>query len=169
MTADSCKAEHIYPLVAERMALLHKQHEKILDLTAASDSRSVKPMLWDKIRDYIRLSPLEFEDPVKQAKYILKSFFNVLVGLRFEIIIELCDRFKRQVPSKEELASELDWLETKLSKLGSRLVFCHNDLLLANILYNESKHSIHFIDFEYAAPNYQVLFLLFIFFILLSA
>ena len=60
------------------------------------------------------------------------------------------------MPSKEELTRELDWLEEKLSLLDSPLVFCHNDLLLANILYDESKHSIYFIDFEYAAPNYQV-------------
>lgn len=34
-------------------------------------------------------------------------------------------------------------------------MFCHNDLLLANILYDEDLNSINFIDLEYAAPNYQ--------------
>ena len=71
LTAESCRAEHIYPLVAERMALLHRQHEKILSLSAASEhSCNVKPMLWDKIRDFISLSPLQFDDPVKQEKYL---------------------------------------------------------------------------------------------------
>ena len=140
------------------MALLHRQHEKILSLSAASEhSCNVKPMLWDKIRDFISLSPLQFDDPVKQEKYSPSPFSNIVFEEDLlKLSLNSYDRFKSQVPSKEELASELNWLEAKLSQLGSRLVFCHNDLLLANILYNESKHSIHFIDFEYAAPNYQV-------------
>ena len=34
-------------------------------------------------------------------------------------------------------------------------MFCHNDLLLANILYDKDQNVIAFIDFEYAGPNYQ--------------
>ena len=42
-----------------------------------------------------------------------------------------------------------------LCQLNDELVFCHNDLLLGNILYDEIEHSIEFIDFEYAGANYQ--------------
>jgi len=45
-------------------------------------------------------------------------------------------------------------MKTKLEELNSPIGFCHNDLLLANILYDQEKHSIHFIDFEYAGLNY---------------
>jgi ethanolamine kinase len=40
-------------------------------------------------------------------------------------------------------------------QLNDHLVFCHNDLLLANILHDKGKDAIAFIDFEYAGPNYQ--------------
>ena len=34
-------------------------------------------------------------------------------------------------------------------------MLCHNDLLLGNIIYDERSNVVHFIDFEYAGPNYQ--------------
>ncbi len=37
----------------------------------------------------------------------------------------------------------------------SPVVFCHNDLLLKNIIYDSDKKSVTFIDFEYADYNYQ--------------
>lgn len=41
------------------------------------------------------------------------------------------------------------------AELKSPLVFSHNDLLGGNIIVNESTGQIKFIDFEYAATNYQ--------------
>lgn len=38
---------------------------------------------------------------------------------------------------------------------NSLVVFSHNDLLLGNIIFNESQNSIKFIDYEYAGLNYQ--------------
>lgn len=64
-------------------------------------------------------------------------------------------RFLNHCPRKALLKEELNLMECELSKLANPIVFCHNDLLLGNILYNESKKTINFIDFEYAAPNYQ--------------
>lgn len=46
-------------------------------------------------------------------------------------------------------------MESQLSSIGSPLVFCHNDLLLKNIVYNEKNADVRFIDFEYADINYQ--------------
>lgn len=54
-----------------------------------------------------------------------------------------------------ELQEELDFLESELSQLGSPIVFCHNDALLANVIYNKKENDVMFIDFEYAAFNYQ--------------
>jgi ethanolamine kinase len=62
---------------------------------------------------------------------------------------------KLELPSKEKLVSEFASLEKQLKLLDSPLVFCHNDLLLGNIVHNEAKKSIAFIDYEYAAYNHQ--------------
>ena len=61
----------------------------------------------------------------------------------------------RNFPSKAKLKQEFEWLKTHLDKFESPLVLCHNDLLLGNILYDENSNVVHFIDFEYAGPNYQ--------------
>jgi len=34
------------------------------------------------------------------------------------------------------------------------VAFCHNDILLGNVIYNEVTEKVSFIDFEYAMPNY---------------
>ncbi|KAK2501678.1 hypothetical protein MC885_010244 [Smutsia gigantea] len=42
-----------------------------------------------------------------------------------------------------------------LSQLDSPVVFCHNDLLCKNIIYDSAKGHVRFIDYEYAGYNYQ--------------
>lgn len=46
-------------------------------------------------------------------------------------------------------------MEQCLIKEQSPIVFCHNDLLLKNIVYNEKQNKVTFIDFEYSNYNYQ--------------
>mgnify|MGYP000848324768 CR=1 FL=1 len=53
------------------------------------------------------------------------------------------------------LKSDVLCLKKALQFVESPVVFCHNDLLLANVIYNEEKHSVTFIDYEYANYNYQ--------------
>lgn len=60
-----------------------------------------------------------------------------------------------KLPSRAELDVEFNALEKELKPLGSPLVFCHNDLLLANAIYNSTKSTVTFIDYEYAAYNHQ--------------
>jgi len=59
---------------------------------------------------------------------------------------------------------ELEFLEEQLSGSLSDIVFCHNDLLCANILYQlpsgeEGKKKtgaqVHFIDYEYGNYNWR--------------
>lgn len=57
--------------------------------------------------------------------------------------------------NKDKLEKEINVLEKHLKSLKSPVVFCHNDLLLKNIILNKSKKSVTFIDFEYADFNYQ--------------
>lgn len=53
------------------------------------------------------------------------------------------------------IQKEVNLLKEKLSNLNSPVVFAHNDLLLGNVIYTKETDSVTFIDFEYAAPNYQ--------------
>lgn len=43
------------------------------------------------------------------------------------------------VPTVEVLERELAWLKEHLSQLDSPVVFCHNDLLCKNIIYDSTK------------------------------
>lgn len=63
--------------------------------------------------------------------------------------------FRTRIPPIGALIDEFKWVQEKLGHLESPLVFSHNDLLLGNILHEQGAHSVHFIDFEYAGPNYQ--------------
>nr|XP_031294666.1 ethanolamine kinase 2 isoform X2 [Camelus dromedarius] len=59
------------------------------------------------------------------------------------------------VPKVEVLEQELAWLKEHLPQLDSPVVFCHNDLLCKNIIYDSTKGHVRFIDYEYAGYNYQ--------------
>lgn len=69
--------------------------------------------------------------------------------------LSISSRIFASIPSKSELIAEFASLYATLSTLDSPLVFCHNDLLLANIIFTEKSHEISFIDFEYTEPNHQ--------------
>ena len=58
------------------------------------------------------------------------------------------------IPSKAELKAEIDEFEGLLKGCDSPVVFCHNDLLLGNIILAPDRSKVTFIDYEYGAPNY---------------
>eukprot|EP00116_Pleurobrachia_bachei_P006152 sb/3466414/ len=58
------------------------------------------------------------------------------------------------VKSKSVLSKELQQINRKLQSADLEVGFCHNDLLLGNVIYNVHKNSISFIDYEYGDPNY---------------
>jgi ethanolamine kinase len=86
-----------------------------------------KATLWDTIRSFASKAPTNFQDPGKN---------RVLENLPIT-----------------QLKANIDELEGILSKLHSPVVFCHNDLLHKNIIYNRTEDKISFIDFEYANYN----------------
>ncbi|KAL1275804.1 hypothetical protein QQF64_035427 [Cirrhinus molitorella] len=87
--------------------------------------------LWLKMSKFFSLVPTHFDDPEKDQ------------------------RLKSEVPSAACLSDEMIWLQQNLSKLGSPVVLCHNDLLCKNIIYNQQEGNVKFIDYEYAGYNYQ--------------
>lgn len=59
------------------------------------------------------------------------------------------------MPLKHQIQKEINFLKEKLSQLDSPVVFCHNDLLLGNVIYSGEENRATFIDYEYSGLNYQ--------------
>lgn len=59
------------------------------------------------------------------------------------------------LPTLDELKTEVQQLHKVLNDIDSPVVFAHNDLLLGNILIDEQTNTVRFIDYEYAAYNFQ--------------
>mmetsp|Transcript_16198 Transcript_16198/g.41584 ORF Transcript_16198/g.41584 Transcript_16198/m.41584 type:complete len:625 (-) Transcript_16198:81-1955(-) len=53
------------------------------------------------------------------------------------------------------LRGEIEWLERLLQHTPSPTVFCHNDLQMGNIMYDEATDRVVFIDYEYGSYNYR--------------
>ncbi|XP_004862227.1 ethanolamine kinase 2 isoform X2 [Heterocephalus glaber] len=85
-----------------------------------------KPVLWQKMHSYFSL-----------------------------VKTEINPSLSTDVPKVEVLERELAWLKEHLSQLNSPVVFCHNDLLCKNIIYDSAKGHVQFIDYEYTGYNYQ--------------
>ncbi|XP_055635076.1 ethanolamine kinase-like [Toxorhynchites rutilus septentrionalis] len=90
-----------------------------------------EPMLEAKIDQFLKLIPPTFSDPSKHSR-ISKIF-----------------------PSAAQLRRDFDDLYGKLRRLDSPVVFCHNDLLLGNVIFSSDTNRVTFIDYEYAAYNHQ--------------
>lgn len=124
LTPDSCREERVWPLVAKRMAQMHKVRDE-----SVGDCR--KPMLPDKLDQFLKLVPQVFSDLVKDS------------------------RISQIFPKTDELRRDFDELYKRLTQLNSPTVFCHNDLLLGNVIYSADRDQVTFIDYEYAAYNHQ--------------
>lgn len=78
--------------------------------------------------------------------------------LRLDNVIEifLLHRLRSLgLPDAAQLRADFEALYARLSALNSPVVFAHNDLLLGNVIYEEATDRVAFIDYEYAAHNYQ--------------
>ncbi|KAL1129692.1 hypothetical protein AAG570_012636 [Ranatra chinensis] len=93
-------------------------------------SMSKEPVIWRRTYHYLSLIPPTFTKCQLQKRFV-ECFPD---GIDF-------------------LKQELQELQQNLSDIKTDVVFCHNDLLLGNIIHNDGK--VTFIDYEYAAYNYQ--------------
>ncbi|NXN19466.1 EKI2 kinase, partial [Indicator maculatus] len=89
-----------------------------------------KPILWQKLHKYLTLVKMDLSPKVSNPSL-------------------------QDMPSLEVLEHELAWMKETLSQLGSPVVLCHNDLLCKNIIYDQTRGQVHFIDYEYTGSNYQ--------------
>uniref|UniRef100_T1J443 ethanolamine kinase n=1 Tax=Strigamia maritima TaxID=126957 RepID=T1J443_STRMM len=115
----------------ENIARLVCQQTVKMHLVDISSHCSKEPCLFPKLKNFLSLIPHE---------YLNGSTNHCL---------------RPQLPSRAILEAEVKFLEGHLTKLKSPIVFCHNDLLLKNIIFEEESNSVKFIDLEYASYNYQ--------------
>ncbi|KAJ8531008.1 hypothetical protein K7X08_025739 [Anisodus acutangulus] len=91
---------------------------------------SKEPQVWnDVLKFFTKASTLQFDDGEKKIKYeiiLFEKVHNEIIGLK-----ELTDH------------------------LNAPVVFAHNDLLSGNLILNEDKGKLYFIDFEYGSYNYR--------------
>ncbi|CEF62822.1 Ethanolamine kinase [Strongyloides ratti] len=95
------------------------------------DNDNQRPMIFDKLNDYFLIMQNKFSNKNFQTNY---------------------DNYFKNISIQNDYNELVDYIKND----PCDLVFCHNDLLLGNILYDEMKDSIHFIDYEYAGVNYQL-------------
>ncbi|GBM90567.1 Ethanolamine kinase 1 [Araneus ventricosus] len=105
---------------------LAKMHSVQSNVNGVIPIANLFPVLYK----YLNLIPESFPDPVKDVRYM------------------------SLIAPKDKLKEEIECLKEHLVKMESPVVFCHNDLLLKNIIYNREKE-VTFIDYEYADYNYQ--------------
>lgn len=110
--------------VARIMAKLHS-------LPVPEYFQGREPFLWLKIDELLENVPTSFADK------------------------DIQDDFLESIGSVENLREEIaDTKKLILKECNSPIVFCHNDIHSANLIYNEETDHINLIDYEYAGPNY---------------
>ncbi|KNC84386.1 hypothetical protein SARC_03402 [Sphaeroforma arctica JP610] len=117
--------EIISPLTAKLLGTWHRTHV----------SGDMSPMLWETIERW-----LEYATPREEELHPRKESVH--------------DRSKGDL-SIADIRAEIAELRSYLKPLNSPVVFCHNDLLCNNILYNEKTESVGFIDYEYGNYSYR--------------
>jgi len=87
--------------------------------------------VWKKLEDFLALLPEQYTSEIKN------------------------EMLKQSGISRDKLISEMATLKNILHDDSLRLGLCHNDLLSGNILYDDAKDIIQFIDYEYGSYNYN--------------
>jgi len=73
-----------------------------------------------------------------KVKCVFKTTIFYLIDLLIYIPF-IHTRFEKQAPSKAKLKEEIDQLKMVLLKHNCPVVFCHNDMLCKNIVYDKTK------------------------------
>lgn len=134
LTTSTVREPSIYRLVAKTMARFHRLGTSSVN----AEDGAIKSELWNKMEQFANLIPKRFSSPSNDLQF-RKTFARGI----------------------EDLRADIETLKTLLEDIGSPVVFCHNDLLLTNILLQRdntvSGHpaSVAFIDYEYAMFNNQ--------------
>lgn len=150
LTSDTVAKATVWPLIARNMAEMHK----VQTVQQQSTNKKPEPMLWEKFEQFLKLIPERFTESYVQERYNcdVNNFLNFPpIEMQFACNYRVD---KSKLPVKE-LREEIASLAAHLKALNNPVVFAHNDLLLGNVIYTESQNKVTFIDYEYAAYNYQ--------------
>ena len=126
----------LVPGIAKALAEMHQKFQLPVDLQDYYPF--TKPSMWTQLQDWLDQS--------------LRSISNSNSSNN-----KFLTKHDQERAASLELASipqELHWLKTQLPPTAS-IVFCHNDLLAANIMYHEEQDIFQLIDFEYGGINYR--------------
>lgn len=128
LTKDNCRSPDLYPIIAAEMAHLHKT----IPLTPEPGDAKLKSALWKKIQNFYDLT----KDILRSNRTMAK-----LLGNKYEF-------------TPEVVTVDFEEMRNLMEKEPIPVAFCHNDILLGNVIHNEEERKVSFIDFEYAMPNY---------------
>ena len=140
--ATSVRDCKISQLIAEQMANFHSVPFQNLSNADGSLVLNMSPdghnlFLWRKLYLFLEIAEKECIDKLtKNPKFA--TIFGSLAEVRAKV---------------EHLENHINQL-LKNSSVKGLIGFCHNDLLLNNILYDSKTDNLRFIDFEYADFNY---------------
>ena len=144
VSIDQVRNPHISRLIAEKMGSLHAiDFESMLPNDARQSEAIVQryskeSFMWKKMSLFIDVIERDCQDILSKNAQNFSTVFGSVAKMR------------------QELEQLRDHVEQFYSKMGVEpdIVFCHNDLWIGNILHDDSKDEVHFIDFEYGNYNY---------------
>lgn len=140
LTWSQVSQPHVYRLIAAEMARLH---------SIQFHSSESEPFLWKKMEHFLDLLQTSQSEHRMESCSQLESRENHSVQSE-----NRWSFWDGPLPCPDVLRTEMELLKSRLSRLQSPVVLCHNDLLHNNIIYNKERDSVRFIDFEYAALNH---------------
>ena len=112
--------------VAQQVALLHTHFHIPADLQEYYQT----PSMWQQLEEWL--------NQALQNKYQNDHDASRAASLQLSTIKD-----------------EFEWMRREIIPPTAAVVYCHNDVLAANILYNEKTQSLRLIDFEYGGCNYK--------------
>lgn len=101
-------------------------------LETPSHFKDREPFLWLKIGEFMQSVPTSFSDRAMQNAFVAS--------------VGTIENLRREIKATKDLI---------LRDCQSAIVFCHNDIHSANLIYDEETDSIKVVDYEYAGPNYS--------------
>jgi len=105
--------------------------QELVKIHAVKPSAPTDAAIWKILRKFADLMPDRLADPVKAT------------------------RLEQHLPSPDQIRAQVSEVESIIRRsTTSPIVFCHNDLLLGNVVWNKEEGRTYFIDYEYGAFNY---------------
>ncbi|KAL0584901.1 hypothetical protein ABG067_005345 [Albugo candida] len=135
------------PLVKYVAKEVGKMHSMQLDIDRT-------PVLWKKLNQFVQLAmEVHFSEPEKQNA--LNQLNLALWSRKVSWVQSFLSPDIACTMSTSSQVGKIDSITKEANKFAMDVVFCHNDLLSGNILYNNAWKRVQIIDYEYGAYNFR--------------